>query len=81
MPELRRDPIIGRWVIISPERAQRPRELARPEPPRQIGLCPFCPGNEKLTPPEVLAYRPSGAPNEAGWKVRVFPREKASTTG
>jgi UDPglucose--hexose-1-phosphate uridylyltransferase len=73
MPELRRDPIIGRWVIISPERAQRPRELARPEPPRQIGLCPFCPGNEKLTPPEVLAYRPSGAPNEAGWKVRVFP--------
>jgi UDPglucose--hexose-1-phosphate uridylyltransferase len=73
MPELRRDPVVGRWVIISPERAQRPREFKPHEPPAEPGLCPFCPGNEKLTPPEVLAYRPAGAPNEAGWKVRVFP--------
>jgi UDPglucose--hexose-1-phosphate uridylyltransferase len=73
MPELRRDPVVGRWVIISPERAQRPTEFARSPVQREGGLCAFCPGNEKLTPPEVLAYRSSGGANEPGWKVRVFP--------
>lgn len=73
MPELRKDPIVGRWVIIAPERAQRPTDFQRQEPRAPGGLCPFCPGNEKMTPGEVLAYRSSGAPNGPGWKVRVFP--------
>ena len=29
MPELRKDPIVGRWVIISTDRAKRPTDFAR----------------------------------------------------
>jgi UDPglucose--hexose-1-phosphate uridylyltransferase len=75
MPELRRDPIVGRWVIIATERAQRPTDLQRGPPPAQPALCPFCPGHEDKTPREVhVAGRPpSQPPNSPGWKVRVVP--------
>ena len=60
MPELRKDPIVGRWVIIATERAQRPsRFRARGRRRRTPALCPFCPGHEDKTPPEVYAYRPA----------------------
>ncbi|HQR30733.1 MAG TPA: DUF4931 domain-containing protein [Anaeromyxobacteraceae bacterium] len=73
MPELRKDPIVGRWVIIATERARRPNHFRRAEEPPG-GLCPFCPGHEDKTPPEVWASgRPPGPPNGAGWKVRVVP--------
>ena len=74
MSELRKDPIVGRWVIISTERAKRPTDFKpRPAHPK-AGLCPFCPGNEDKTPPEILAYRDNGsAPNSPGWRVRVVP--------
>ena len=36
--------------------------------------CPFCAGQEDLTPPEVLAYRSNGAgANRPGWELRVVP--------
>ncbi len=72
MPELRKDPIVGRWVIISTERARRPSDFAA-EPVRPAGsTCPFCPGNEATTPPELLAGRPPGGrPNQPGWSYRV----------
>lgn len=78
MPELRKDPITGTWVIISEERRQRPRyykivvdqDLSSPE------NCPFCPGNEALTPPETFALRPGRAPaNTPGWETRVVPNK------
>src|ERR1700704_6652982 len=75
MPELRKDPVTGRWVIISTERRKRPNDF-RFERPSVIGRehCPFCPGREALTPSEVLAYRQNGgAPNSRGWDVRVVP--------
>ncbi|MEW6542969.1 MAG: galactose-1-phosphate uridylyltransferase [Nitrospirota bacterium] len=78
MPDLRRDPVVGRWVIISTERAGRPRDFFRTEAPRQTSpaLCPFCPGQERLTPREILAYRPQGGePNLPGWTVRVVPNK------
>lgn len=78
MPDLRRDPIVGRWVIISTERAGRPRDFHHPDPVRvsSPSLCPFCPGQERLTPKEVLAYRPQGSPpNLPGWTVRVVPNK------
>lgn len=78
MPELRRDPIVGRWVIISTERAGRPLDFSQCEPvaQRPASLCPFCPGQEHLTPKEVLAYRPAGsAPNIPGWTIRVVPNK------
>lgn len=74
MSELRKDPIVGRWVIISTERAKRPSDFRVQRSPSRRGLCPFCPGNEDKTPPEILAYRDSGsAPNAPGWRLRVVP--------
>lgn len=75
MPELRRDPIVGRWVIIATERARRPSDFARTPPARQPSVCPFCPGHEDKTPPEVHALgRAATAPaNSPGWKVRTVP--------
>jgi UDPglucose--hexose-1-phosphate uridylyltransferase len=76
VPELRRDPVIGRWVIIATDRAKRPSDFVRePVHVRGPAGCPFCPGNEHKTPPEVLAYRDGGRPNEPGWKLRVVPNK------
>ena len=77
MPELRRDPVTGRWVIIATGRAQRPQDFIRDPVRLKGGLCPFCPGNETKTPPEILAYRPNGAGGKdgAGWTVRVVPNK------
>src|SRR5690348_10901830 len=76
MPELRKDPIVGRWVIIATDRAKRP-VAPRHEPlPSSGGLCPFCEGNEEHTPHEILAYRQPGTrPDEPGWRVRVVPNK------
>lgn len=72
MPELRKDPIIGRWVIISTERGKRPTDFASVPPARSSNFCPFCVGNETKTPPEVYALRAQGTkPDTPGWKVRV----------
>ncbi|MHC4660100.1 MAG: galactose-1-phosphate uridylyltransferase [Planctomycetota bacterium] len=76
MPELRRDPIIGRWVIIATERAKRPRDFRTDKPGTRKGFCPFCKGFEDKTPPEILAYRSKDSrPNTPGWRVRVVPNK------
>ncbi len=77
MSEFRLDPVIGRWVIISGERMQRPADFRyRREPKTGSGFCPFCPGNEYTTPPEILALRnPSSPPNGPGWSLRVVPNK------
>ena len=73
MPELRKDPIIGRWVIISTERAKRPTSFIAISEKRDARLCPFCPGHEDSTPPEIIAYRKSDSePNQPGWSLRVI---------
>ncbi len=75
MPELRKDPVIGRWVIVSTERGKRPMDFPHKRPQRHGGFCPFCTGNESKTPPEVLAFREKGEANERGWSVRVVPNK------
>ena len=72
MSQLRKDPILGRWVIIAEERARRPTDFTPlPEIPSK-GACPFCEGNEHMTPKEIIAYRnPGSSPNSPGWKIRV----------
>ncbi|MGQ9630773.1 MAG: galactose-1-phosphate uridylyltransferase [bacterium] len=77
MPELRRDPIINRWVIIATERGKRPSDFGTAEGRRKREeFCPFCGGNEDKTPPEILAYREAGTPaNGAGWWVRTVPND------
>ncbi|MFH1618964.1 MAG: galactose-1-phosphate uridylyltransferase [bacterium] len=72
MPELRRDPIIGRWIIVATERGARPSDFKhseeKPEDPEQ---CPFCPGHEDRTPPQITAVNGEGN----SWQVRVVPNK------
>jgi len=77
MSELRKDPIIGRWVVIATERKFRPSDFSVPSVEVQTeAFCPFCPGNEDKTPPEIFAIRPgSSSPNTQGWEVRVVPNK------
>ena len=76
MPELRKDPVIKRWVIIATERAKRPKDFSQKEEEVKSTFCPFDYGNEHLTPPEVLAFRPADTePNTPGWWVRVVPNK------
>jgi len=76
MPELRKDPILNRWVIISPERGQRPQDFPPPEKKLHKASCAFCQGNESTTPPEILAFRPENSPpNTPGWTLRVVPNK------
>lgn len=70
MSELRRHPFTGQWVVVAPDRARRPSDF---HPERRVArgrLCPFCPGHEAHTPPEILAlHAGAGGP----WRVRVVP--------
>ncbi|MGE5309057.1 MAG: galactose-1-phosphate uridylyltransferase [Deltaproteobacteria bacterium] len=73
MPELRKDPVIGRWVIVATERARRPDQFSAqqqesvPEKP-----CPFDEGHEEKTPPEIYAVRRNNSErNKPGWELRV----------
>jgi len=76
MPELRKDPVTSRWVIISTERGKRPSDFGTAPERERVGFCPFCPGNEGKTPPEVLAYRADGsAANSSNWNLRVVPNK------
>jgi len=77
MSELRHDPFARRWVIISTERSRRPADFLPPEAViPEVTSCPFCPGNEQATPPEIHAVRPEGSrPDSRGWEVRVFPNK------
>lgn len=76
MPELRKDPIVGRWVIIATERAKRPHDFKSDRQKADGSFCPFCAGNEDKTPPEIIAYRERHSrPNATGWRVRVVPNK------
>jgi UDPglucose--hexose-1-phosphate uridylyltransferase len=75
MPELRKDIITERWVIIATERAKRPHEFSNPPDEPEEVICPFCPGQESQTPPELWVARERGGPNQPGWKVRVIPNK------
>jgi len=78
--ELRKDVLTDQWVAISTSRGNRPTE----QNPQEIShfsnrkhdpRCPFCPGNEKETPPEIMAAREKGSPNDSGWRIRVVPNK------
>ncbi len=70
MPELRKDPITGDWTIVATERAKRPDCYVKArEPVEKAGTCPFCPGNEQMTPPAVHTI------GSEDWKVRVVPNK------
>jgi len=75
LSELRKDPVTGRWVIISTERPKRLSDFHL----ESVSIapddtCPFCEGHEHMTPRELLARRRDGSPpNGSGWDLRVVP--------
>ena len=72
MPELRREPLSGRCVIVAENRAARPDQFAARNV-ADVEVCPFCAGHEFLTPTASAIY-PSGAADET-WSVRVVPNK------
>lgn len=80
MPQFRQDFITKEWVIVAPERAKRPDQFARKGDgrgavPEHDPSCPFCPGNEHMTPPPTLV-RGDGA----AWALRVVPNKFAAVS-
>ncbi len=77
MPEMRRDPVVGRWVLVHTQDSVKPDSFeVENHLFKQQGTCQFCTGKEALTPPEVDVVRAEGsAPNTPGWSVRVVPNK------
>ena len=73
MPELRKDYLLDRWVIIATERAKRPNDFKKPKMKVKEGICYFCPGNETFTPGEISRVEDDGK-----WVIRVFPNKFAA---
>ncbi len=59
MSEFRRDPFLGNWVVVGFKKTKT----------NAAGTCPFCPGNEELTPPSIREIRD----RDGTWLVRCFP--------
>jgi len=80
VPEIRHNIITREWVIIATERAKRPEDFAKSNPrraelPAHSPTCPFCPGNEGMTPPETFRL-----PADGRWQVRVVPNKFSALT-
>lgn len=77
MPEIRQNIATKEWVIIATERARRPEDFTAPrrtmthERPARVETCPFCPGNEAMTPEPSLVV----ADAEGAWRQRVVPNK------
>jgi UDPglucose--hexose-1-phosphate uridylyltransferase len=78
MPEFRKDPVVGRWVIIAGERAKRPQGKPARLQTVDTSICPFCAGNESMTPPPVLVL--GNDVTGAHWSVRVVPNKYPALT-
>jgi len=80
LPEIRFDILAGNFAVIATERAKRPSDFKAAQSPghevrERDPSCPFCPGNEKLTPPELFSLREGSGRDEPGWRVRVVPNK------
>lgn len=75
MAELRKEPITRMWVVIATDRPKGPSDYLAFKPPYRVqesgGPCPFCPGQEEMTPPETFSIPREGG----GWSVRVVPNK------
>lgn len=80
MSELRQNLATREWVIIAAGRASKPMDFisaaATPSVPERDATCPFCPGNEAVSGPEVFAVRSGGGPPDSpAWRLRVVPNK------
>jgi len=78
MPEFRQNMVSKEWVIIATERAKRPdnfvqKKEGKKQLPPHNGDCPFCPGNESMTPPSLFSIEKNGV-----WSLRVVPNKFAA---
>lgn len=75
MYELRKDPILGRWVIVATTSlTSLPNYVVDGRKPDDQLTCSFCRGKESDTPPEIMAVRkPGSKPNDPDWFTRVIP--------
>jgi len=78
MPELRRHYFLDEYCIIAAERKKRPSDFPATTAPGDEAVCPFCPGNEEMTPPSVAVYTEQGVLSDgleriSSWRMRVFP--------
>jgi UDPglucose--hexose-1-phosphate uridylyltransferase len=87
--ESRLDPLTGNWTIFAPHREGRPEEFLDPQDCVNSRVqCPFCPGNERTTPPPVWVGRISDDDSSTDilsesnvltankdWSVRVVPNK------
>ena len=72
MPQLRKDPITSRWIIVNQEDPRKVDSYHVEPHTKSSKTCPFCPGNESMTPGEILQYgRKQGSKSLAGWQLRV----------
>ena len=82
MPELRQNFFTKEWVVIATDRAKRPEQMVLKRPERTVAsfvaTCPFCPGNESQTPPEIVRVP---AADGSGWAVRLIPNKFAALGG
>lgn len=53
---MRKDYLLDRWVVIAAQRKKRPTDFAKAKEEKKPLVCPFCPGNEHMTPPAILVY-------------------------
>ena len=78
MSEFRQNLATREWVIVSPGRGKRPSDFSgglekKAVPPPHRKDCPFCPGNENMTPDAVYVH-----PDNDNWQVRVVPNRYAA---
>jgi UDPglucose--hexose-1-phosphate uridylyltransferase len=81
MSEIRQDATTKEWVIINTERRKRPsdfiRQANKTEKPPFVSTCPFCHGNESMTPPEIFSHKDSIT---GDWHIRVFSNKYPAVT-
>lgn len=69
-----KDYLLDFEIIVSPERAKRPKQFKEENDYEDLKLeiknCPFCPGNESKTPGEYWRIEKNGQ-----WIIRVFPNK------
>ena len=74
MSEIRQDLSTKDWTIFAEERSKRPSDFKKIRKGKAkeeyIKKCPFCAGNESMTPREILSVR-----NGKNWSVRVVPNK------
>jgi UDPglucose--hexose-1-phosphate uridylyltransferase len=81
--ELRKDYLLDKWVVIASHRKSRPTDFVKKQEEKGSGVCPFCRGNEHMTPPAVLVYlsdngtiikeQDSNGIRHKDWMVRCVP--------